>query len=373
MKILVVFGTRPEAIKMCPLVLEIKKNESMECVVCITGQHKELLEQSMRVFGLKADYDLNVMKRQQSLFSITTDVLNGMEKILDNEKPDIVLVHGDTTTAMATAMAAFYKKIPIGHVEAGLRTGNIYSPYPEEANRLIIDRLSSMLFAPTENNRRMLEKEGIVKNIFVTGNTVIDSFAYTVKENYVFENDELKRIDFTKRVVVITAHRRENWGNALINICKAVQYLANTNSDITFIYSVHPNPVVSETVYTLLKEIDNVVLVKPISVEDMHNLQSKCFLVMTDSGGLQEEAPYFGKPVLVLRDVTERQEAVRAGTVRVIGTEKDRIIAETERLINDEEAYKIMSNAISPYGDGKASMKIVSLIYENTNRLMKEE
>lgn len=360
MKVLVVFGTRPEAIKMCPLVLELKKQKEIECRVCLTGQHREMLQQVMEVFQIKEDYNLDIMRERQTLTSITTNILEKMEVLLRTEKPDVVLVHGDTTTSYAAAMAAFYQQIPVGHVEAGLRTGDIYSPFPEEMNRLLTDRISSYFFAPTRQNSENLFHEGIEKNVYVTGNTVIDAFAYTVQKNYIFHETKLRQFDdMEKRIVLVTAHRRENLGEPLKNICSAILRLAQEYDDIMFIYPVHLNPAVREVAYTMLSEKDNILLIDPIDVLDMHNLISRCYLVMTDSGGIQEEAPHFGKPVLVLRTETERPEAVEAGTVKVVGVEENNIYRETKKLLDNEGEYRSMAQAINPYGDGHASEKIV--------------
>lgn len=362
-KIFTVFGTRPEAIKMAPLVLELKKHNNLETVVCLTGQHREMLAQVMKVFGIKEDYNLDIMEENQTLTSITTAVSNKIEPVLKAEKPDIVLVHGDTTTSTAAALAAFYQQIPVGHVEAGLRTGNIYSPFPEEMNRLLIDRISSFYFAPTKRNEQNLRNEGISKNIYVTGNTVIDAFVYTVKNNYKFQEDRLNGIDFKKqKVVLVTAHRRENLGKPLENICNAILRLSEKHKDLLFVYPVHLNPAVRNTVNKILAGKNNILLIDPIDVVDMHNLMAKCFMVMTDSGGIQEEAPHFGKPVLVLRTETERPEAVEAGTVKVVGTDEKNIYAEAENIITNSELYNIMTHSTNPYGDGHASKRIVKII-----------
>lgn len=362
-KVMTVFGTRPEAIKMCPLVLEMQRNEALECVVCLTGQHREMLDQVMSVFGVSADYDLDVMRDRQTLTTITTSILEKLEPILQDEQPDLVLVHGDTTTSYAAALAAFYQKIPIGHVEAGLRTGDIYSPFPEEMNRVLTDRISTVYFAPTEQNAANLRKEGIDQDIYVTGNTVIDAFAYTVKDGYTFAEKCLAGLDFdSRRVVLVTAHRRENLGEPLKNICSAIRRLAIKYADTYFVYPVHLNPAVRETVYQILFGIPNVLLLDPIDVLDMHNLMSRCYMVMTDSGGIQEEAPHFGKPVLVLRTETERPEAVEAGTVRVVGVDERLIFSEAEKLLNDKTVYAHMAYAVNPYGDGHASERIVQII-----------
>ena len=344
---------------MCPLVLELKKEKKIECVVCLTGQHREMLEQVMGVFDVRADYNLDIMKDGQTLTEITTAILTGMESVLEAEIPDIVLVHGDTTTSYAAALAAFYKHIPVGHVEAGLRTGDIYSPYPEEMNRLLTDRLSTYHYAPTERNKLNLQHEGIFGGI-VTGNTVIDAFQYTVKEDYTFNAEALNQIDFnTCKVIAVTAHRRENLGDPLRNICRAIKQLSLEYQDLLFVYPVHLNPAVREVVGDVLIGLDRVLLLDPIDVLDMHNLLSRVYMVMTDSGGLQEEAPHFGKPVLVLRNETERPEAVEAGTVKVVGTEIEKIYQSAKLLLESDDEYSNMSRAINPYGDGHASERIV--------------
>ena len=362
-KVLVVFGTRPEAIKMCPLVLELKKHKNIECKVCLTGQHREMLDQVMEAFGIISDYNLDIMKTRQTLTTITTSVLEGMEAILKDEKPDVVLVHGDTTTSYAAALASFYQQIPVGHVEAGLRTGNIYSPFPEEMNRLLTDRISTYYFAPTELNRKNLINEGIKEKVYVTGNTVIDSFAYTVSDKYSYHDDKLNEIDFENRkVILVTAHRRENLGKPLENICNAIKTLSERYKDVQVIYPVHLNPAVRDTVFSILSGIDNVLLTDPVDVLDMHNMMSRCYMVMTDSGGLQEEAPHFGKPVLVLRTETERPEAVEAGTVSVVGVDEQIILNEASKLIEHSYAYECMARAVNPYGDGHACEKIVNIL-----------
>ncbi len=367
MKILIVFGTRPEAIKMCPLVIELKRRSEMECVVCLTGQHREMLQQVMDAFDLREDYNLHIMRDRQTLTTITVDILEKMEPVLINEKPDMVLVHGDTTTSYAAALAAFYQQIPVGHVEAGLRTGDIYSPFPEEMNRLLTDRISTFYFAPTEQNKRNLFCEGIRQNVFVTGNTVIDSFAFTVKENFIFHEPILNKINYEQsRVILVTAHRRENLGQPLQHICRAIGKLADEyKEDVTVVYPVHLNPAVRETVYQILSSRKNVLLLKPVDVLDMHNLISRCYMVMTDSGGIQEEAPHFGKPVLVLRNETERPEAVEAGTVKVVGTEENEIYQEGKVLLDNQNVYEDMAKAVNPYGDGYASRRIVEIILAN--------
>ena len=362
MTVLVVFGTRPEAIKMCPLIKKLKNEKDIDCLVCLTGQHKEMLKQVMDAFEVKEDYNLDIMKQSQTLTSITTSILIKLEDIYKIVKPDLVLVHGDTTTSFAAALAAFYQKIPVGHVEAGLRSGNIYSPYPEELNRLLTDRISNIYFAPTENNKENLLHEGILDNVFVTGNTVIDAFQYTVQEDYNFLNEELNKLDYKKRIIVLTAHRRENLGDPLKSICKAVKRIALKYPDVFFVYPVHLNPIIKETVYEYLRDINNIKLINPIDVFDMHNLLARCFMVLTDSGGLQEEAPHFGKPVFVLRKETERPEAIEAGTVKIIGIEENDIFKEVTNILDNKTIYDNMAHAVNPYGDGHASDRICNII-----------
>ncbi len=368
MLVLVVFGTRPEAIKMCPLILELKKHKEIDCKVCLTGQHREMLDQVMQAFEVEADYNLDIMKDRQTLTTITTSVMEGLETVLEQEKPDIVLVHGDTTTSYAAALAAFYQKISVGHVEAGLRTRDIYSPFPEEMNRLLTDRISTYYFVPTKQNQQNLTEEGIIKNVFITGNTVIDAFHYTVKEDYSFSSEALKEIDFSNhRVVTVTAHRRENLGEPLKNICAAIKRIAQEYAEVIFVYPVHLNPAVREVVFDVLADLDNVKLIDPIDVLDMHNLLARSYMVMTDSGGLQEEAPHFGKPVLVLRTETERPEAVEAGTVKVVGVDEKNIYSEAKVLLDDKDIYEQMAKAVNPYGDGHASERIVESILKIKN------
>lgn len=363
MKVIVVFGTRPEAIKMCPLIMELKKKSNIECIVCLTGQHKEMLRQVMDTFSIQEDYNLDIMRDRQTLTSITTTILERLAPILQKENPDIVLVHGDTTTSFSAALAAFYQKIPVGHVEAGLRTGNIYSPYPEEMNRLLTGRIATYHFAPTEKNKNNLKLENINHDVYVTGNTVIDSFKTTVRKEYHFKNNILNTLDFeNRRIIVVTAHRRENWGNPLQNICRAIQNIAHEYQNVDFVYPVHMNPIVRDTVYGILKEEENVKLIEPLDVLDMHNLISRSYMILTDSGGLQEEAPSFGKPVLVLRCETERQEAVEAGTVKLVGVCEEDVYRETRLLLDDSSVYDHMAQAINPYGDGHASEKIVEIL-----------
>lgn len=362
-KVMIVMGTRPEAIKMCPLVREIKKrNSEVQCFVCSTGQHREMLSPVLEAFEVVPDYNLDIMRPGQTVTTITTSILEKMEEMFKLIRPDLVLVHGDTSTAFSAALAAFYHKIPVGHVEAGLRTFNMYSPYPEEMNRTLISRLATYHFCPTELNVGNLSKEGISENVFRTGNTVIDAFKYTVCDNYSFENPVLTKMDFERKIILITAHRRENWGEPLEDICRAIAELAREYDDMEFVYPVHMNPVVRDTVYKFLSEYKNVSLIEPLNVLDMHNLMSRCYLVVTDSGGLQEEAPSLGVPVLVLRNETERQEAIDAGTVRLIGTDTNAIISNVQELIENYDSYQAMAHAINPYGDGKACERIADII-----------
>lgn len=365
MKIMTVFGTRPEAIKMCPLILELKKHKDIDCRVCLTGQHREMLQQVMKAFQITEDYNLDIMKDSQTLTAVTIGVLDKMETVLKSEKPDLVLVHGDTTTSYAAALAAFYQQIAVGHVEAGLRTGNMYSPFPEEMNRLMTGRLATLHFAPTERNRQNLFNENVTEHVYVTGNTVIDAFKVTVKEGYKYCNRQLQETDFSNlKVILVTAHRRENIGVPLQNICDALKQLVQEHEDIQIVYPVHPNPAVKNTVHAVLGDTDRILLTDPIDVLDMHNLIAHSYMVMTDSGGLQEEAPSFGIPVLVMRTETERPEAVEAGTVKVVGVERDNIYREAKRLLVDEETYTQMARAVNPYGDGHASERIVRHILE---------
>lgn len=363
-KVLTIFGTRPEAIKMAPLVKELESREEIESKVCVTAQHREMLDQVLELFNIKPEYDLNIMKTKQSLTGITTRVLEGLEEVFAQEKPDMILVHGDTTTTFAGGLAAFYQQIKIGHVEAGLRTFDKYFPFPEEMNRKLTGALADLHFAPTESSKRNLLREGIDESLIkITGNTVIDAMEYTVDNDYTFESDELNYIDFeNKKVIMITAHRRENWGDGISNICDALVDIVENNADVEIVYLVHLNPVVRDMVYSKLEGRERIHLLPPLDTKETHNLMNKCFMVMSDSGGLQEEAPHLGKPVLVLRDVTERPEAVEAGTVKLVGTDKSKIIEEANLLINNKNYYNEMSRAINPYGDGMASKRIVDSI-----------
>lgn len=369
MNILAIFGTRPEAIKMCPLVKVLKEKNNIICKVCLTGQHKEMLRQVMDVFEIKEDYNLDIMQNAQSLTDISVNVLRKLETVLEKEKPDLVLVHGDTTTAFCSALAAFYQKIPVGHVEAGLRTYNRYFPFPEEMNRTLISQIATIHFAPTNLNKQNLFQENILDNIFVTGNTVIDAFNMTVKENYQFENDILNTIDYLScKVILMTAHRRENIGKPLENICNAVKEIVKRQPNVVVIYPVHLNPAVRDIVYKILGNEERVILTEPLGIMDMHNLIKRSYLVLTDSGGLQEEAPACGKPVLVLREETERVEAVEAGTVKLAGTDKDEIVENVLELLNSDDAYMKMAKAINPYGDGHASELIYEILCKWRNR-----
>lgn len=364
-KIMSVFGTRPEAVKMCPLVLRLQEHPKIQSIVCLSGQHREMLDQVMELFAVCAQYDLDIMRPGQDLTTITTRVLEKFEQVLLLEKPDLVLVHGDTSTSFAAALAAFYQQIPVGHVEAGLRTYDKYSPFPEEMNRCLTSRIAELHFAPTQQNRENLRREQIEKNVFVTGNTVIDAFHTTIQKDYTFQDSTLQKLEpGNRKTILVTAHRRENLGRPLEQICLAVKRLAIRYPDMQFLYPVHLNPAVRTVAEKVLAGIANVALLKPLAVCDMHNLLSRSYLVMTDSGGLQEEAPAFGVPVLVLRTETERPEAVAAGTVKVTGVEEEAIVREAETLIEQPAAYAAMANAVNPYGDGHACERIVQRILE---------
>lgn len=376
-KIITIFGTRPEAIKMAPLVKELEKREGIVSKVCVTAQHREMLDQVLDYFDIEPDFDLNIMKSKQTLTGITNRVLEGLEEIFSKEKPDIVLVHGDTTTTFSGALAAFYQQIKVGHVEAGLRTHNKYFPFPEEMNRKLTGSLADLHFAPTKNSKENLLREGInEKDIYITGNTVIDAMQHTVKFDFKFNIDILNSIDYiNKKVILITAHRRENWGEGINNICQALDRIVKENKDVELIYLVHLNPIVRDTVYAKLGNNERIHLLDPLDTNATHNLMNKCYMVMTDSGGLQEEAPHLGKPVLVLRDVTERPEAVEYGTVKLVGTDVEKIVHEANKLINNEDEYLKMSRAANPYGDGFASKRIADIIenYFNIRKLKIEE
>ena len=358
-KVLSVFGTRPEAIKMAPLVKHLASLPEFESLCCLTGQHREMLDSVMEIFRLKADYDLNIMQARQSLSSITSRTILGMDEVIDRARPDLILVHGDTSTTFAGALSAFYHQVPVGHVEAGLRTWDKYSPFPEEMNRTLVGDIAELHFCPTVNNLRNLEREAVAGEKFVTGNTVIDAMKTTVRSDFVFSVPELNRLDFSgRRVVALTCHRRENYGEPMRNIMEAVRELAASHPEIDVVYPVHLSPVVRECVFGILKDQPNVHLIDPIDVENMHNLMARCYFVMTDSGGLQEEAPALGKPVLVLRRETERPEAVKAGTVKLAGVRKEDVLALAEELLTDRAAYDAMAHAVNPYGDGRACERI---------------
>ncbi len=368
-KVITIFGTRPEAIKMAPLVKELKRRKEIDVKVCVTAQHRQMLDQVLNLFDIVPDYDLNIMKDKQTLTSITTRALEGLKEIFEKEAPDLVLVHGDTTTTFAGALAAFYKQIPVGHVEAGLRTFNKYFPFPEEMNRKLTGAIADLHFAPTKGSKENLLNEGVCeKNIYITGNTVIDAMKHTIEDNYKFENEELNNLDYIgKKIILVTAHRRENWGDGIENICKALKKIALLNEDVEIVYLVHLNPVVRDVVYKNLDGVRGIHLLPPLDTKETHNLMNKCFMVMTDSGGLQEEAPHLGKPVLVLRNLTERPEAVDAKTVKLVGTDVDKIVYETNDLINNKAKYLKMSKAINPYGDGHASERIADIIMKYFN------
>ena len=359
---------------MCPLVKELEKNGGIESVVCLTGQHREMLQQVIDIFHIEVKYNLDIMRPAQTLTGITVEVLRRMEDVLDKERPDIVLVHGDTTTSFAVALAAFYQKIPVGHVEAGLRTYCKYSPYPEEMNRELTGRIADIHFAPTENNRHNLRLEGIASNVYVTGNTVIDAFHTTVRPDYVFKDPVLAGLmPAGRRCILMTAHRRENLGTPLRNICNAVKKIVRDFEDVIVVYPVHMNPAVRGVANEILGDTQRVYLTQPLDVEDMHNLMYRSYLVMTDSGGLQEEAPACGVPVLVLRTETERPEAVEAGTVRVVGVEEEDIYANAAELLTDKEAYAEMAKAVNPYGDGHASERITEILCDRKDFLIYEQ
>lgn len=360
-KVMSIFGTRPEAIKMAPLVKELERRKEIESIVCVTAQHREMLDQVLNTFDIKPDYDLNIMKQGQSLADVTTRALVGLEEVIKKVKPDIVLVHGDTTTTFAGALAAFYNQVAIGHVEAGLRTYDKYSPYPEEMNRQMVDRLSDMYFAPTEISKNNLLKENIDESkIYITGNTAIDAMSTTVDENYT--HPELDWINAGERMILLTAHRRENLGEPMRHIFRAIKRVVDEFSDVKVIYPIHMNPKVREVANEVFGDADRVKLIEPLEVFDFHNFQNKSYIILTDSGGIQEEAPSLGKPVLVLRDTTERPEGIKAGTLKLVGTDEDVIYEETKKLLLDKKEYEKMSKASNPYGDGHASERIVDAI-----------
>lgn len=362
-KVMTVFGTRPEAIKMAPLVLELKKYPEIESCCCVTAQHREMLDSVLNIFDIKPDYDLNIMAPRQTLASITTKILTGLDGVIEQAKPDLILVHGDTSTTFAGALAAFYRGVKVGHVEAGLRSFDKYSPFPEEVNRKLTGNIADLHFCPTINNANNLKNERIDGELFITGNTVIDALKTTVRDDYNFHSEALKDIDFTAyRTVLLTAHRRENYGEPMENIMNAIKALVEAQPDIQVIYPVHLSPAVRDTVFPILSDVERVHLIDPIDVDDMHNLMARCHLILTDSGGLQEEAPSLGKPVLVLRTETERPEAVYAGTVKIVGVDKQVIFDEAMLLLDNDAEYQKMAHAANPYGDGNASERIVKAI-----------
>lgn len=362
-KVLFVFGTRPEAIKCCPVILEMQKRKNFEVKVCVTGQHKEILDQVMDVFNIKADYNLHIMKEKQTLFDITSNILIKIEEVLKEEQPDLVLVHGDTTTSFVASLASFYLQIPVGHIEAGLRTNNLYSPFPEEFNRQAVGLISKFHFAPTEMAKQNLVKEGkSIDNIWVTGNTAIDALKSTVVKEY--DNPILEWVN-KRKLIVLTAHRRENWGEPLENIFSAVRKVAEEEKNIAVIFPAHPNPIVRETAKKYFTNVENIKVIDPLEVVNFHNIVARSYLVLTDSGGIQEEAPALNIPVLVMRDTTERPEGVLAGTLRLIGTEEESIYNAFKELLQNKELYEKMSKAVNPYGDGFASKRIVDVIEKN--------
>ena len=359
-KVMLVFGTRPEAIKMCPLVNELKTRKNIETIVCVTGQHRQMLDQVLEAFGVTADYDLSIMKDRQTLFDVTTNILNRIKDVLEEVKPDVVLVHGDTSTTFVTALACFYLQIPVGHVEAGLRTYNIYSPYPEEFNRQAVSIISSYNFAPTELSKENLIKEGKDPDtIYVTGNTAIDALKTTVRNDYNNEHLEWAK---DSRLIMITAHRRENLGEPMKNMFRAIRRVMDEHPDVKAIYPIHMNPAVRETANQILAGEDRIRIIEPLEVLDFHNFLSRSYLILTDSGGIQEEAPSLGKPVLVMRDTTERPEGIKAGTLKLVGTDEETIYNSFTELLTDEKAYNAMSKASNPYGDGFACKRIADIL-----------
>ncbi len=366
-KVMSIFGTRPEAIKMAPLVKELERREEVESIVCVTAQHREMLDQVLATFDIEPQYDLNIMKQGQTLGEVTTRALAGLEKVIKEAKPDIVLVHGDTTTTFAGALAAFYNQVSIGHIEAGLRTYDKYSPFPEEMNRQMVDCLTDMYFAPTDISKKNLLKQNIDESkIHVTGNTVIDAMATTVKVDY--KHSELDWINENERMILLTAHRRENLGEPMRHIFSGIKRIVDEFKDVKVIYPIHMNPKVREVANEIFNGCDRVRMIEPLEVFDFHNFQNKSYLILTDSGGIQEEAPSLGKPVLVLRDTTERPEGIEAGTLKLVGTDENVIYEETKKLLSDQDEYNKMSKASNPYGDGKASERIVDAIIEHFKR-----
>ena len=361
--VMTIFGTRPEAIKMAPLALELSRRENIRALCCVTAQHREMLDSVLEIFHLKPDYDLNIMEPRQTLSTITSKCLLGMDGVLDEARPDLVLVHGDTSTTFAGALAAFYHQIPVGHVEAGLRTGDKYSPFPEEMNRKLVGDIADLHFCPTGTNRENLSREGITDGVFVTGNTVIDALKTTVVKDYHFSTELLNQLDYTgRRIILVTCHRRENYGQPMANIMTALRRVADAFPDVELVYPVHLSPVVREAAEKYLSGHPRIHLIDPLSADEMHNLMARSYLVMTDSGGLQEEAPALGRPVLVLRRETERPEAVQAGTVKIAGTEEADVFRMASELLTDEAAYRAMAHAVNPYGDGFACRRIADAI-----------
>ena len=362
-KIMSVFGTRPEAIKMAPLVKELGKYDDLESICCLTGQHREMLDSVMEIFKLQADFDLNIMEKRQTLSTITTKTLLGMERVMEQCKPDMILVHGDTSTTFAGALAAFYHQVPVGHVEAGLRTYDKYSPFPEEMNRTLVGDIADLHFSPTRANAENLRRESVAGEIFITGNTAIDAMGYTVKADRKFQNELLNRLDFEHhRIIAVTCHRRENYGKPMEDIMSAIAEVVRTHEDVEVVYPVHLSPVVRECAQKYLGGKERIHLIDPLDVEEMHNLLARCFMVMTDSGGLQEEAPALGKPVLVMRRETERPEAIAAGTAKLAGVTYEGVLAEANRLLDDPAAYQAMAKAVNPYGDWHACRRIAQAI-----------
>ena len=366
-KVMLVFGTRPEAVKMCPLIKKMEKDNRIEPIVCVTSQHKEMLSSVLEMFNVIPDYDLEIMKHEQTLIDVANRVQEGVSCVIEKVSPDIVLVHGDTTTTLYSALASSYNKVPVGHVEAGLRSFDMYSPFPEEINRVLTGRLSSYHFAPTERNKENLKKEGIEKNVWVTGNTVIDALLSVINKEYEFKNELLNSIDFVnKKIILLTAHRRENWGKSMENIFESVVKLADENEDVEFIFPVHKNPRIREVAHKYFDgREDKIHIVEPLEYIEFANLMSKVYLIMTDSGGIQEEAPALGKPVVVLRTETERPEAIESGTVKLSGVDSKNIFNIVDNLVKNKEEYNGMALAKNPYGDGTACDQIIELIVEN--------
>ena len=361
--VMTIFGTRPEAIKMAPLALELSRRPGLNALCCVTAQHREMLDSVLNIFRLKPDYDLNIMEPRQTLSTITSKCLTGMDGVLEQAKPDLVLVHGDTSTTFAGALAAFYHKVPVGHVEAGLRTYDKWSPYPEEMNRKMVGAIADLHFCPTAANQENLARENITQGVFLTGNTVIDALQTTVRPQFTFQEEILNRLDYAaRRVILVTCHRRENYGQPMTNIMTALRRIADAFPDVELVYPVHLSPVVQEAAHKYLDGHPRIHLISPLAVDEMHNLMARCHLVMTDSGGLQEEAPALGKPVLVLRRETERPEAVAAGTVKLAGVAEEAIFSMAHELLTDPGAYAAMAHAVNPYGDGQACRRIADAI-----------